>query len=300
MFDVTCVGLAVYDQVFIVPDLSFRFGKQFAVQLYDSVGGPAAVAAQTVARLGGRTALVSRVGRDLQGEFIRNRMQQSTVDISQLREIPDSRTPTSAVFVNQRGDREIVNHSDLKGAPIDELVLPTTRVLLADSRWVPAASKLMEQAREEQKKVVMDLDSSPNPKELRNLVDLATFVVASRSGLTEYLGNENLRWGIQQMASQGKWVAVTDGVKPILWCDGTEVSMVETFPAEVVSTLGAGDVLHGAFAWSLAQGKPAVEALRFGAATASFYCSNPEPDKFPNRLQVEHILNSKSSPQAPR
>jgi sulfofructose kinase len=44
---------------------------------------------------------------------------------------------------------------------------------------------------------------------------------------------------------------------------------------EVVDTLGAGDVFHGAYALAIAQGGTIGEAMRFASAAAALKCSRP-------------------------
>ena len=45
------------------------------------------------------------------------------------------------------------------------------------------------------------------------------------------------------------------------------------FPVDVVDTLAAGDVFHGAFAFGLARGYPTYQIMRFASAAAAIKCS---------------------------
>jgi sugar/nucleoside kinase (ribokinase family) len=47
---------------------------------------------------------------------------------------------------------------------------------------------------------------------------------------------------------------------------------IASWPAKVVSTLGAGDVFHGALLAGLVEGRPVVEAARRAAAAAAIAC----------------------------
>jgi len=70
MTSVVCLGIAVQDMVFAVDALPSGGGKLVAGDLAEVGGGCAASAAATVARLGGRAALLTRLGDDRTGDAI--------------------------------------------------------------------------------------------------------------------------------------------------------------------------------------------------------------------------------------
>jgi sulfofructose kinase len=107
------VGLAVLDTVFDVPTLPSTAGKHFARGLRYVGGGPAANGAVTVARLGGRAAFVGAVGDDLTGTRIKDGLVADAVDTSYLEVVAGATSPTSAVMVDARGERMIINHLDV-------------------------------------------------------------------------------------------------------------------------------------------------------------------------------------------
>jgi sulfofructose kinase len=62
-------------------------------------------------------------------------------------------------------------------------------------------------------------------------------------------------------------------------------------PVQVVDTLGAGDVFHGAYALALAEGKPALAAARFASAAAAIKCGRPGGRAgSPTRGEVEELF----------
>ena len=65
------------------------------------------------------------------------------------------------------------------------------------------------------------------------------------------------------------FVAVTAGPGPVRWWTGGAQGAVEVPEVHVQDTLGAGDVLHGAFAFAIASGlRDPVLALRFAIDVA--------------------------------
>jgi sulfofructose kinase len=51
------------------------------------------------------------------------------------------------------------------------------------------------------------------------------------------------------------------------------VRHMPAFQVDVVDTLAAGDVFHGAFAFGLARGYPMYQIMRFASAAAAIKCS---------------------------
>lgn len=72
---------------------------------------------------------------------------------------------------------------------------------------------------------------------------------------------EGAREVVATAGSEGTWVLTADGAV-----------LVEPFPIEVVSTLGAGDVFHGAILAGLVRGDSLLDATRRANAAAALAC----------------------------
>ena len=87
------------------------------------------------------------------------------------------------------------------------------------------------------------------------------------------------------------FLAVTTGAGGVWWLDGSEIRNQPAFPVEVVDTVGAGDVFHGALALALAERQPEPAALRFASAAAALKCARPGGRAgTPARSEVEELL----------
>lgn len=285
-FDVACVGIAVYDLVFEVESLPIVAGKQFARDLSQLTGGPAAVAALTVTRLGGSASFAGRLGTDRWAEQIISDLVSAGVDVSHTRRVEGARTPVSAVMLTPSGERAIVNHTDPSLFEPDPAPEPDARVILVDSRWSAGARRAIEAAGTDTVATVLDLDRTDDPRALRPVVEVVTHIVASRSGIVDVAGTDDVDAALAILASEGAWVAVTDGAAPIRWRRGDVAGTVPTVKVDTVHTLGAGDVFHGAFALALAEGRPEVEALAFAAAAAAHRCRVKGPAGIPRRADI--------------
>ena len=87
------------------------------------------------------------------------------------------------------------------------------------------------------------------------------------------------------------WVCVTDGANGVY---SVNAGQVEHFPAYVVpvkDTLAAGDIWHGAFALSLAEGATESDAIKFASAAAALKCTKlGGREGCPNRPVTEKFL----------
>jgi len=269
---VLCIGHAVQDFVFYVPSLPAR-GEKYRATRFESVGGgPAATAAVAIARLGGRAVLAARVGDDAAAEMIRSELLAHGVDCGSLRRCPGRSSSVSAVIVDARGERMIVNHLD-PALPADPSWLPRAEsvgaaAVLVDTRWPEGALAALQAARNAGLPAVLDADR-PIPAD-GELLRAATHVAFSADALADYTGISDPARGLERAASGlTGWCGVTVGRDGVLAQAGGELRHYPGFEVPVVDTLGAGDVWHGAFALALAEGRGEAQAVRYASAAAA-------------------------------
>jgi sulfofructose kinase len=166
MAKVVCVGISVFDYVFGVERLPEAHIKHYALGRREVTGGIAANAARAVVRLGGRAALVSRVGDDLPGRAARADLAGEGVELGGLHAMAGVRTSLSAVIVDASGERMLVNDTDprallgLEGVPPG--VFEGADAVLADTRWADGAALAVRTARERGVPGVLDFDRVPD------------------------------------------------------------------------------------------------------------------------------------------
>ncbi|RDI95221.1 carbohydrate kinase [Meiothermus sp. QL-1] len=275
---VLAVGWANLDQRYYVeafPPTKSRTG----VRAYrETLGGPAAVAAQAVARLGGSARLLSRWGKDPAGARLRAMLEAEGVEVHL--QLGDA-TPVSAVLVTPVGERYIFPYRPPlpTGLELDPVrLLEGVGAVLLDGRWPEAGQAVGALARARGLPVVLDLDRNRAPD--WSLVTVASHVVASEELALEHGGIELL---LDRLAKQGVFAAVTLGARGVVY----EGGHLPAHRLEVQDTTGAGDVFHGAFALALAEGQAASVALRFANAAAALHCARGSP---PSRQAVEALL----------
>jgi sulfofructose kinase len=296
---VFCVGHAVQDFVFTVPSLPER-GEKYRASGFTSVGGgPAATAAVAVARLGGRALLAARVGADAAADMIVAELRGYGVDCSHVRRFDGSASSVSAVIVDARGERMIVNNLD-PSVPVDAGWLPLpaavgAQAVLADTRWPEGALAALLAARAAGLPAILDADR-PIPAD-GELLRAATHVAFSSDALTDYTGIADPVRALASVApSLSGWCCVTAGGDGVHVIANGRAFRFAAFEVPVVDTLGAGDVWHGAFALALAEGRDETAAVRFASAAAALKVQHRGGRAgAPTRAELEAFLAARSA-----
>ncbi|WP_282610051.1 sugar kinase [Pelagibius sp. Alg239-R121] len=304
MTNVICLGLAVWDQIFTVDRLPQGGGKNFSKSFIEVGGGPAATAAATAARLGAEVALWSRVGDDDIGRRITADLETYGVDTTDVRSFKEKRSGLAVVLVDAEGERMIVTpgdpllEKDPTWLPIEKVA--STQIVLTDARWPEGAYSLLEAARRYGIPSVLDADLTSEPEALVPLVESASHVAFSAQGLRSFTGIEDLLDAL--LAVRGNTsgiVAVTAGEQGCHWIDEDgRPGHCPAFHVDVIDTLGAGDVFHGALAVALAEQQPFHESVHFASAAAALKCGRfggragtPERTELEAFLQKNHKMN---------
>ena len=289
-----CVGHAVHDFIFSMPQLPSR-GQKYRAERFDSIGGgPAATAAVAIARLGGHAWLAARLGDDDIAAVIAEELQRHGVDCTFLRRHAGCHSSVSAVVVDQRGERMIVNYTDPQ-MPQDAHWLPEPAAIgaaavLADTRWPTGALRALQAARAAGVPGVLDADR-PVPID-GELLRAASHVAFSADGLADLTGEPDPARGLAlAAASTAAWCAVTVGEAGVLIARDGAIDTQPGFHVPVVDTLGAGDVWHGAFVLALAEGANESAACRFASAAAAVKVQRAGGRSgAPTRAEVESLL----------
>src|SRR5258705_6650364 len=139
---IICVGHSALDRVFRIDAFPPVPSKIRALEHIESGGGMAANTAVTIAKLGGKAELWSRIGDDDVGVKIRAGLKAAGVDARHVQMFEDGRSSTSATIVDSRGERLIVGARDIN-MPSGTSWLPLERVsgadaVIADVRWLEA------------------------------------------------------------------------------------------------------------------------------------------------------------------
>lgn len=297
MAAIVCLGIAVWDQVFRVPQLPPQPQKLTASSLRRGGGGMAASAAAAAARLGGTVAFWGRLGDDLEGQALRAELQSYGVSVPAPLEA-GTQTPTAAVLVADNGERLLaVFPGRLNDAtawlPLAQLA--QVQAVLADFRWPAGASVLFTAARARRLPSVLDGDQG-DPASVLALLPQVEHAVFSESGLAQAAGSTAVEPALRQMHERGAAVVgVTLGERGSAFLIDGVLHRVSAFAVQARDTNGAGDVFHGAYTLALAEGQDVLAAARFASAAAALKCRNGSGwPACPERASVQQLLKDRS------
>lgn len=257
---VVCVGLATRDTILVVPRHPEADELVLASDVAVAGGGPAATAAVALSRLGVHVAFVGAVGDDDVGAFIRAGLEEEGVDVSELAVVPGVRSPQSAILVGRgTGTRAIAAFRlDVR------LELSTrARQLCRGADWVHVDQTGYGAVPRD---VRLSIDGG-NPIDGLDLRGVALY------GPTEPALRDAFGDAQAALAAGAETVVVTrGGAGSVAYTRDGETIEAAGVAVDVVSTLGAGDVFHGALLARLVRGVPLAEALAFANRAAALSC----------------------------
>lgn len=255
MAAVLCVGLTTLDVTQRVSDFPDPGQKIRSLGAVLSPGGPAANAARAVAALGGKSALLTALGADALGDFVRVSLEP--VQVTAVR----GTTPVSMVVVRDAdGERTVVSRNASVPVIAPDLtgLLAAADVVLLDGHHEGLALPVAQAAKALGLPVVLDAGSwKPVLDHLLPLVDVAACAAGFERSEAE-------------VHSCGVPLVIrTHGAKPVTWSRNGSSGELPVPAVEVVDTNGAGDVWHGAYVYALASGADPVDAIGFASEAAA-------------------------------
>ena len=235
-------------------------------------GGPAAVAAVALSRLGVRSAIVGTIGDDVDGKEVLQIFEREGVDTTGI-SIGSSPTAGSVIVASrEHSARAISTRQPVLQAPIND----AARDLISSAQWLHVdhvgIKRLDEIGVSRGKGPQISFDAGYGVESFDPIiVDL--FVPTDRQMALRYPGidlalaleNDSLKAGNTIVATQGS--AGSAGFSP-------ESGLVTApgFKVDVTSTLGAGDVFHGALVAQIIQGFSLQDSMRRANAVAALSC----------------------------
>lgn len=272
------VGRATLDALYRLDAVPEEDTKAYATAMQAAPGGPATNAAITHALLGGEALLLSPLGTGPWATAVRDTLAKHGVRPIDLAAGTGYETPLVAVLVNAaRATRTAIN------PPLAETHFPTLaaewnaawgampRVVLSDGFHLRETLGLLRACRHAGAALVLDGGSwKPGTDALAPLLTAAICSERFMVPDAERDAEATLAW----FAAQGvPFAAVTCGAKPILVLDRGRRFEIAIEAIEAVDTLGAGDVLHGAFCHFLARTGDCEGSLREAARVATRSCA---------------------------
>jgi len=275
---IIAVGGICATTVYRVPEIAPAPAKVIATEICELVDGMALSAACAFAQLGGTASIWARIGDDALGRSMRDTLRAEHIDTTALRTVPQSASSRAAVIVDARGERLVVPfHDPRTDASADWLPLASLRdadFVHCDARWLQGSLAALQEARRLGMASMVDGDVAPR-EVLAQLLPLARYAVFSDAGLFAYTGLSELEPALRAVArSHDGHVGASCGAAGYWWLEGGSLRHAPAPTVNVVDTLAAGDVFHGALALALVEGRPIEQAAHIACAAASLKCTH--------------------------
>lgn len=265
------IGCATLDSIALVQDYPAADSRTVATDFATAGGGPAATAAVAAARAGANTAFAGVLGSDEEGDRIISDLQAEGVDTSGVIRDPALKTGASVIVVSREsGSRAIVTR------PVPPVSFPADgrfRELLDSAAWVHV-DHLGWNAVAGIPGLNLSVDAG-NPIPAFSPQGVALYVPTVERLRAEYGEHLDVEALLQKAVDDGASAVVATAGSEGAWVKSgnSDAVHVPATPANIVSTLGAGDVYHGALLAAVAAGLPLVDAAAFAGRTASASCA---------------------------
>ena len=288
-----CVGVITVDTIALVDKYPSADERVVAQEISRAGGGPAAVAAVALSRLGIKSAIVGTIGDDADGKEVLRIFEKEGVDTSGI-SIGVSATAGSVIVASkEHSARAISTRQPMVQAPINE----SAKKLIAQAQWVHVdhvgINRLAELGISRGNGPLISFDAGYGV-ETFDPITIDLFVPTDRQMALRYPGidlavaleNDSMKAGNTVVTTQGS--AGSAGFSP-----ETGLVTAPGFTVDVMSTLGAGDVFHGALVAQLIHGFPLQAAMRRANAVAALSCTGLDgQSKIPTTTELDAYLEA--------
>ena len=257
MSKVLCVGIATVDTIVLVEKYPAANERVVALDSIRAVGGPATTAAVALARLGVDTALSCVIGDDDAGHFVFETLKREGIDTQHVVVDKSVRTATGTIVVSKSEQTRAIMvqpHSQRPSKPTN----------INDYQWIHVDQFGMQTIKDWGVKrggaAKLSIDIGYDTPGL-NAADYDL-----------YAPSENITTDVSTAARDRNIVVVSKGGEGSVYSNGVDSGVVPAIKAEIVSTLGAGDVFHGALVATQVWNKPIAEAVAIANTVAGLSC----------------------------
>ena len=276
-----------------------------------SLGGSATNVAVAAARLGHRSAVVTKVGNDGFGPYVRTALEGFGVDARYVGTDPDLRTPLAFCAIHPPDDFPLLFYREPKApdSNIEAEDLDLGEISSTPLFWItgtglseePSRSTTLEalEARSEGITVI-DLDYRPmlwNSREeterwYREALKHATVALGNQEEVEVAVGTGDPHEASAALLDLGLELAIVKrGPDGVLARTAEGVAEAPPIEVDVVNGLGAGDAFGGALCHGLLCGWDPERTIRFANAAGAIVASRLAcADDMPTEDEVEELL----------
>lgn len=314
MLTVGRVGVDLYPEQSGVPLAQVRTFAR-------SLGGTATNVAVAAARLGRRSAVLTKVGLDGFGDYVRDALAGFGVDPRYVGTAPTLRTPVVFCELNPPEDPPLLFYREpiAPDLTLTDSDVPASVVRDVGLLWVTGTGVSREPARATQHAMlasrgrpqpgsgrwtVLDLDwrpmfwSSPQDaaREYAAMLPHVNVAIGNRAEVEVAVGTADPELAARRLLDRGLEIAVVkQGADGVLVATAADMITVPARPVRVVCGLGAGDAFGGAFAHGLLAGWPPARCAEYANAAGAIVASRLAcADAMPTLAELDALVDHRA------
>ena len=264
--------------------MSYPYGSKIDISTFSSnVGGGGINTACNFANLGFDTSAIFKIGKDVYSDGILASFKDKKVKLNNIIQREDTSTGFSIILVSFQGDRTVLAHRGAN-AQIREDEINYEAIKEADFMYVAPlngeSNKVLEPivayAHKHGTRICFNAGTTSLKRGFEHIktilksahivvmnkeeASMATGIIVRPDSKTEKFSHELIHTDIKKMLTTLKVmdyqvIVITDGGRGAYAYDGQKFYFCPTFPAPVVSTLGAGDAFASTFCGALERTK---------------------------------------------
>ena len=282
-FDLAVLGEVAIDVVLAgvdkVPKNWATLGTTRAAGIFTA--GSAGYVARCFSKLGGRAAIVSKIGNDEFGRMLIHGFRTSNVSTRYLTVGRHTRTELSTVMVYKNGNKGsiVTKIPPLNPQSLDLTFLERTRALhvggylLIPSLWGKNIRRILRKASLEDTLTSLDPQMSATGRwteAFNGVYERLHILLLDEEEAIRISQKKNVINAIQHLHRNGvQTIAVKAGHRGCVVSGGGKLHSVKGFKSQVVSTIGAGDAFDAAFIFGVLRKWPLLKVAEFSNLVAS-------------------------------
>lgn len=272
-------------------------------------GGSCANVLVTVSNLGGRCAIVAKVGDDDDGRLLREDLHSSGISTRYLFFDKNKKTLRTYITVTRKGTKTILVRLEnsllaLSEEDVLSVTLDHVKVFYTDLLPAKPALSLARLCKARNIPIFFNLQCSPSFMELcgiqrsevEEMAALCDIFCGGREAVREFAGYRDSSKAVKTIHKRyGPSIAtvVTLGESGSLWIDRNHALYVPSYKVEVADTTGAGDAFAGGLIYALFLGhQDPKSALLFANACGALKCTQKGPRLKGSKSDVLMVMNN--------
>jgi ribokinase len=281
---ITVVGSFAVGLTIRTPHLPI-FGETLRGSDFDmGPGGKGSNQAVATARLGAKSSFVGIIGEDKLAEIATDLYAAEGIDTTYLSRTGEKKTGVGFIILNDAGNNFIVldmaANNLMDAAYVDRAeaqIAKSDAVMAVLEIPVEAAARAMELGKKHGVRTILNpAPAAPLPESIFHNVDILT---PNETELRIIMGlppddpTPNAALAAQLKTRGVQTLIVTLGGKGALVYHDDTMTEVPSIALDVVDTTGAGDAFNSGLSVALAEGRPLIEAVRYGCVTGALACT---------------------------